>query len=343
MSDGLRDGLGGLGNRAGTGAWLPVTVISQMDADPTEMQIAGDTYVVWRDPLKARKGVEGVPFNQGWSVMRDECPHRRAPLSQGRVDPATGNIECAYHGWQFDTAGTCTAIPQKNAALKCETVQSAQALPTHITGDILWAYFPLPGVWFPSLLDGTPSLANFKSRELPYNWDFLVENFMDPAQYLLTSKDNNTHCEVAFKDKSRGKTRSGVVSFIAPCYYHARVKKEGESDFKIGLLGFVVPTCRLIFSAATPLPSLLRKVIPTWPDHAISNRFLDSDLWLHEAERRVRGPGNAFYSTGAATGTGTATGTVAVSAAVPVPVPANQCRKQQQRNQQWQQQWQQQQ
>ena len=28
-----------------------------------------------------------------------------APLSQGRVDGATGCLECPYHGWQFAADG----------------------------------------------------------------------------------------------------------------------------------------------------------------------------------------------------------------------------------------------
>jgi len=42
-------------------------------------------------------------------ALRDICPHRGIPLSEGRFDGA--EVECAYHGWRFDTGGTCTAIP----------------------------------------------------------------------------------------------------------------------------------------------------------------------------------------------------------------------------------------
>ena len=45
--------------------------------------------------------------------MLDECPHRLAPLSEGRVDEA-GQIECPYHGWTFESSGSaeCTKVPQ---------------------------------------------------------------------------------------------------------------------------------------------------------------------------------------------------------------------------------------
>jgi phenylpropionate dioxygenase-like ring-hydroxylating dioxygenase large terminal subunit len=42
-------------------------------------------------------------------VLIDRCPHRNAPLSMGRVH--AGALECGYHGWRFDCAGSCVAIP----------------------------------------------------------------------------------------------------------------------------------------------------------------------------------------------------------------------------------------
>jgi phenylpropionate dioxygenase-like ring-hydroxylating dioxygenase large terminal subunit len=48
---------------------------------------------------------------QEWFAAVDECPHRLAPLSEGRV--VDGGLECPYHGWQFEGAGGgCVAIPQ---------------------------------------------------------------------------------------------------------------------------------------------------------------------------------------------------------------------------------------
>jgi nitrite reductase/ring-hydroxylating ferredoxin subunit len=126
---------------ASPGAWLPVSVISQLDGtQPTEVIIAGDSWVVWQDPLKKESKT------LGWSVMRDECAHRRAPLSQGRVDPESGFIECPYHGWSFEgSTGACKLIPQASAALNTESPNlAAHALSVYVTGDVLWGYFPLP-------------------------------------------------------------------------------------------------------------------------------------------------------------------------------------------------------
>ncbi|KAH8944596.1 hypothetical protein BDL97_13G120100 [Sphagnum fallax] len=42
--------------------------------------------------------------------FEDRCPHRSAKLSDGQI--TNGNLECLYHGWQFNGTGTCVRIPQ---------------------------------------------------------------------------------------------------------------------------------------------------------------------------------------------------------------------------------------
>jgi nitrite reductase/ring-hydroxylating ferredoxin subunit len=56
-------------------------------------------------PLALFRGAGGRP-----GAVLDRCPHRNFPLSQGRV-LASGALECAYHGWQFDGRGACAAVP----------------------------------------------------------------------------------------------------------------------------------------------------------------------------------------------------------------------------------------
>src|SRR5690349_4921779 len=55
-------------------------------------------------PLVLFRGEGGKP-----AALVDRCPHRNVPLSLGRV--REGTLECAYHGWRFDTAGQCRAVP----------------------------------------------------------------------------------------------------------------------------------------------------------------------------------------------------------------------------------------
>ena len=210
------------------GTWLAILSKSSYKGNilPIAIEVAGEKLVAWQNPKTSE-----------WSVMRDECPHRLAPLSQGRVDPLSGCIECPYHGQQFNGAGTCTKIPQSDK-VNISPRTSAHALPVHSTGDLLWACMTLPGENYPTLPEEMIPLSAlttplFLSREVPYSFDFLIENFMDPAHIpfahhslqgsradgspipmkVLTSYSNTTHLEVAFNDSIKGKPRQGIVSF----------------------------------------------------------------------------------------------------------------------------------
>lgn len=67
-----------------TKAWWPVIPLHYLDPKkPMPVTMLGHTYVVWYDPKGA-----------AWRVMEDRCPHRLAPLSEGRIE-ADGTLMCS--------------------------------------------------------------------------------------------------------------------------------------------------------------------------------------------------------------------------------------------------------
>jgi len=165
-------------DHAALGAWLPVHSVSALTGlGPQQVEILGQKYAVWE------------AGNGQWSVVLDACPHRLAPLSQGRVDADSGCLECPYHGWQFDSTGACTKIPQGTP--ETTTKAGATTLPSMVCGDLIWAFFSAAQTGERGSIDETPwdlypylsdtMNKTFYHRELAYSWDVLVENFMDPA------------------------------------------------------------------------------------------------------------------------------------------------------------------
>jgi len=66
-------------------AWYPVAVAADLEADrPHAVALLGRELVLWRDAAGA------------WRCFEDRCPHRAAPLSQGRLE--RGALQCNYHG-----------------------------------------------------------------------------------------------------------------------------------------------------------------------------------------------------------------------------------------------------
>jgi phenylpropionate dioxygenase-like ring-hydroxylating dioxygenase large terminal subunit len=80
-----------------TRIWHPLCLNTNLGAAPLAITLLGEDLVLWRD-------ASGSPV-----LMKNQCPHRGARLSLGRVRGNT--LECPYHGWQFDPVGACVAIP----------------------------------------------------------------------------------------------------------------------------------------------------------------------------------------------------------------------------------------
>ena len=74
------------------GAWLPLGSASSLTGiNPSQHKICGIDIAVWHKPLP-KKSIRNAVATE-WSAMVDACPHRLAPLSQGRVDPESECIE----------------------------------------------------------------------------------------------------------------------------------------------------------------------------------------------------------------------------------------------------------
>jgi phenylpropionate dioxygenase-like ring-hydroxylating dioxygenase large terminal subunit len=187
----------------GLGAWVPVGSVSCLAGlGPSAIEIMGRQMVVWSSSDKSQ-----------WSVMTDVCPHRMVPLSQGRVDPQTGCLECPLHGWKFALNGTLQAIPHMEPQQPLSSKgRSVESFPVHRTGDLLWAFLPtsfhgeafpktlLPEDYYQGLRDLTMDKnGTFYVQDLPFSYDMLVENGLDgPAHaYFAHHKLGFDRSEVA--------------------------------------------------------------------------------------------------------------------------------------------------
>ena len=186
-------------------------------------------------------------------------------------------------------------------------------MPTFILNDLIWGFFPNDICGETSNITETPDkiygdLINqtnpFFVRELPYSFDILIENFMDPAHipfahHGLQGKRtdgspipmekvtfNNTTLEVSFNDTILNKSREGILSFKRPCGYHFKTKSLVTNKWKKNLQIYAVPVkngrSRVLIQS--PFKS---KLLPVWLLHALNNRFLNTDAWLHIAEKNI--------------------------------------------------------
>jgi len=79
------------------GHWYATCLSSELRGKPISRTLMDTPVVLFRD-------------DQGRAAaLLDRCPHRNVPLSLGQM--VGGNLQCAYHGWQFSGDGRCQEVP----------------------------------------------------------------------------------------------------------------------------------------------------------------------------------------------------------------------------------------
>jgi phenylpropionate dioxygenase-like ring-hydroxylating dioxygenase large terminal subunit len=133
------------------------------------------------EPVVFGRGADGVAF-----ALRDICPHRGIPLSDGRM---TGSeVECCYHGWRFGSDGVCTAIPSlvegqdmdvSRVRVRRYPISEAQGcLWIFMASDARRASDPPPAPTLPAVARA-PRII--ETMDFPCHVDHAVVGLMDPA------------------------------------------------------------------------------------------------------------------------------------------------------------------
>jgi phenylpropionate dioxygenase-like ring-hydroxylating dioxygenase large terminal subunit len=131
------------------------------------------------EPLLIGRTADGAVF-----ALRDSCPHRGMPLTKGRFDGR--EIECCYHGWRFDDAGRCTAIPSLVEGQGFEPGRiKVQRYPARELQGNIWVFFgddPAAAPEIPVLPDiGERVPGIIETVRLEAAIDHAVVGLMDPA------------------------------------------------------------------------------------------------------------------------------------------------------------------
>lgn len=143
-------------------------------------------------PIPVRCGDEEVVlFRDGVGIVRaleDRCPHRRVPLSLGRITPA-GELQCGYHGWIYDGAtGKCLKIPNLHGDEKVPERYGAQAYNV-VERDgfvLVWIGASAPAMeQLPSVALGGAGREHSGFETLPMAHDQVVAALFDGPQVVL--------------------------------------------------------------------------------------------------------------------------------------------------------------
>ncbi|KAI3794836.1 hypothetical protein L1987_37476 [Smallanthus sonchifolius] len=163
--------------------WYALMPVCDLDKRaPVGKKVMGLDVVVWWDKSE-----------NAWNVFDDKCPHRLAPLSEGRIDE-WGRLQCVYHGWCFGGSGDCKLIPQApldGPAVHTFPKACVAVYPSTVQNGIVWFW---PNIdprykdiltkkkppYVPELDDPAFTFQMF-NRDIPYGYEVLTENLMDPS------------------------------------------------------------------------------------------------------------------------------------------------------------------
>lgn len=282
--------------------WYPIAPIEDLDPHrPTPITLLGQHFVVWQ-PRDSDQ----------YLVFQDQCPHRLAPLSEGRIDDQTGQLMCSYHGWQFDEQGHCTHIPQAESVTPKQSQQYCVAtLPSQQESGLLWvwpdpqtrdlaAQQPLP---ISPLVDASKGFVwTTVMRDLAYDWQTLVENVADPSHVPFAHHglqgDRNQACPIPMKILQSTADVIEVQTtdkFLAQITFQPPCRLEYQFELGEGRLAGMATYCIPISPGRSRIVALfprnfaqsLQHVIPRWWEHLTRrNPILDGDMILLHAQER---------------------------------------------------------
>ncbi|NES64885.1 MAG: Rieske 2Fe-2S domain-containing protein [Okeania sp. SIO2D1] len=281
--------------------WYPLSPIEDLDPEiPVPVTLLGIGLVIWKPR-----------YSENYQVFLDVCPHRLAPLSEGRVDEKTGNLMCSYHGWQFDAQGICTHIPQaENQQIIAKNQQNfcVTSLPVRQENDLLWVW---PDVQTAELADTTPLplspqidaekgfVWSYYVRDLEYDWQTLVENVADPSHvpFAHHGVQGNRNKAIPIVMEIVQSTINLIeifyfsngnnlvkINFEPPCRLEYLVSI-GDTEKKLGLILYCLPVSpgksRIVVQYSRNFAKTIHRLTPRWWNHLkIWNFTFDGDMIL---------------------------------------------------------------
>jgi phenylpropionate dioxygenase-like ring-hydroxylating dioxygenase large terminal subunit len=195
-------------------------------------------------------------------ALADRCVHRRFPLSQSRREGDT--IVCGYHGFTYDTTGSCVFVPGQKRIPRTARVA---AYPVAEVDSFVWVWIGDRDRADPALIPRAPWLADpayttvHGMEPLAARYGLLVDNLMDlshetylhggyigtpeVAQTPITTEVDDEHgiiyvsrrmadaaCPPFYADSTgiQGRiTRWQDIEYRPPCLYllHSRIAPAG--------------------------------------------------------------------------------------------------------------------
>ena len=154
------------------GQWYPVAKSVEVKSiSPLGIEVLGEKLVLWRGD------------NEKVHCIKDQCPHRGAPLSFGRIHE--GHISCRYHGIVVSGEGVVVTVPaMKNCAFEGQKI--VRAFEVQEIYDAIFIYMPsaenakAPCLVFPKEFLSDSWSGFLCTAVWKTNYRYALDNLADP-------------------------------------------------------------------------------------------------------------------------------------------------------------------
>src|SRR5215212_7188819 len=158
--------------------WHPMLLTSELaenDGAPIRVRLLGEDLIAFRDT------------NGDVGLVAENCPHRGASLFFGRNEES--GLRCVYHGWKFDTSGSCVDMPNEPAESNFKHKVKVAAYPCQERNGVIWAYMgprqtppPLPDLEANMLEDVE---VQYQKGQRECNWVQTLEGDIDTSHLCI--------------------------------------------------------------------------------------------------------------------------------------------------------------
>lgn len=148
--------------------WYVAAPSKALRRKPLAVTILEDPLVLFRDERGEAR------------ALLDRCPHRNVQLSLGRV--VNGQLQCAYHGWEFDGQGQCVGIPALCAGEKIPPKAHVASYPVVEQDGYVWVYLGESPSGLPYRIPHVGEKGWGQARleaVIPNAVENVIENFID--------------------------------------------------------------------------------------------------------------------------------------------------------------------
>lgn len=209
-------------------AWYVADWANTINRDLRGIMVLGEKIVAYRTQA-------GKPV-----ALQDACPHRKLPLSMGRL--RGDEIECGYHGLTFDCSGACTRVYGQDRIPPTARVHS---YPVADKWGLTWIWLGDPdqadadNIFHVEHFDDPAwGINSGDSMMLDCNYLYITDNLLDPTHVAWvhpTSFGNaaceNTPLQIDVSDDGVTVSRWMMDVEMAP-FYKSLVRFEGNTDRK---------------------------------------------------------------------------------------------------------------